>query len=311
MKNTLPIALFLSKDAEKISFFKETFKNNFALIPVSDSKDALDWIKNTPVELLILEKALLEGSLETLCKSAKKLTKGKNLPILLLSNTLKKSAILEALNAGVTDFIHEPLDEHEIQERVAVCLHPKQVNKKVGMIRSKIKASPLIPRNAKVLQEKTLIRDETLQIISNAKKGSIPLSVLMVHLDSLSKIQESFTPPSLKEFFEFLENFLTSHLRKYDSLVTEGPGQYLILLPKTSPSAAKIIAEEMQKEISTSTIVTSEKELLVTLSIGVVSFEKELSKSAKDFEKFDLCLERVKKSLIRSQKKSHTIISKT
>jgi len=178
------------------------------------------------------------------------------------------------------------------------------------MVRNKIKTSPLIPRNTKSLLDKTFIRDETLKIISTAKKGAIPLSVLMIHLDSFSRLQETLKEESLLSVFQFLEKFLKSRLRKYDTLLSEGAGQYLILLPKTSQSAAKIIAEDIRKEISTTNISTPLKEVLLTVSIGLVSFEKELSKSAKDFEQFDFCLERIKKSLART-KKGNTIILNT
>jgi diguanylate cyclase (GGDEF)-like protein len=159
-----------------------------------------------------------------------------------------------------------------------------------------------------MLQEKTLLRDATLKTITAAKKGAIPLSVLLIHLDNLSKLQDDLGTTSLEEVIAFIEKFLKNRLRKYDTFHIEAPGQYLILLPKTSQSAARAIAEDISKEISTTTIKTHAREALVTVSIGIVSFEKELSKSAKDFEQFDLCLEKTKKSLLRAQKKGNTII---
>ncbi len=306
MKNDLPIVLLYCKDPVKVAFFEKTLKGSFSLIHVEELNEGLEWLKASPIEVFILDRQDSDESLENICLSAQKAVKGKYLPILLISKSIKKSTVLEALNAGITDFIHEPLDSLEIHERITVYLYFRFVSKKMKLIRNQIKTTPLTPNNPKTLSSKTFIRDKTLKTISSSKKGAVPLSVLMIHLDSSSQLGKH----SPEEVFYFLETLLKERLRKFDTFTTEGPGQYMILLPKTSPRAALAIAQDIQKEISSREINTSIKDVLITVSIGIISFEKELSKSAKDFEKFDSSLEKVKKALIRSQEKGNTIISK-
>ncbi len=311
MKNTLPLVLLSCKDPTKAAFFKETLKGGFSLIHTENLEEALEWLQASQVDVFVLEKRHLDASLEEVCYTIQKAAKKKNLPILLLSKSIKKSIVLQALNAGITDFIHEPLDALEIEERISVSLYSKLISKKMKLVERKIKAVSLLPRNSKLLQEKTLILDKTLKTITSAKKGAVPLGVLMIHLDSSSKLKERLGENGLEEILCFLENLLEKRLRKYDTFMIEGTGKYLILLPKTSLRAAETIAKDIQTEVSTTTIITSTKEVLVTLSIGVVSFEKELSKSARDFENFDLSLEKVKKALVSSRKRGNTIVSNT
>lgn len=308
MKNTLPLLLLVSKDPAETAFFEKTLKNSFFLMHVNELAEGFQKLKDLPVELLILGKDFLSQPLEKICKNVQKITKAKNFPILLVSSSMKKETIASSLSAGITDFIHEPLDGLKIHERITVCLHSGGMTKKMKSVTGKIKTASAYAGNPKMFLEKTVLRDQTLKAISTAKKGAVPLSVLMIHLDTFAKLQKTLSTHDLKAIFQFLEKFLQSRLRKYDTFKVEGPGQYLIFLPKTSESAARIIAEDLRKEISTTTIPTSSKEMIVTVSIGVVSFEKELSKPAKDFEQFDLCLERVKKSLINAQKKGTIII---
>lgn len=308
MKNKLPLLLLVSKDPATVAFFEKTLKSNFSLMHVSELAEGFQTLKDLPIELLILGKDSFEQPLEKICKNVQKIAGTKNFPILLIASSMKKDAVIDSLIAGVTDFIHEPLDALKIHERITVCLHSRATTKKMKIVTGKIKTTSTSARNPKMFLEKTVLRDQTLKAISTAKKGAVPLSVLMIHLDSFAKLQKTLSANDLKEIFQFLEKFLKGRLRKYDTFMIEGPGQYLILLPKTSESAARIIAEDLRKEISTATIKTFSKEILVTVSIGVVSFEKELSKSAKAFEQFDLCLERVKKSLINAPKKGNTIL---
>lgn len=309
MRNNLPIALLICHDPVKISFFKDVLKGSFSLILAEDSDLGVEWLQSSPIEIVILDSTALNTPLENICKEARKTTKIKNIPILLISNSLDRSFILHALNAGVSDFLADPLSSEEVHTRIAVSLHSKLINKKMRFVQNKIKTGPLIPKSTKILKGRTFMREKTLQTIVSAKKGAIPLSVLMVHVDDLPRLQEMCGIAAIQEVLNFIETFLKTRLRKYDTLTSEGPGQYLVMLPKTSQSAAKVIAEDIRKEISHTIIKTSVKEVLTTLSIGLVSFEKELSKTAKDFEQFDLCLERVKKSLVRAQKKGSSLVS--
>jgi diguanylate cyclase (GGDEF)-like protein len=308
MTNSLPLILLVSKDQAETTFFEKTLKSSFSFMHVNEPAEGFQKLKDLPVELLILGKDPFAQPLEKICKNVQKITKTKKFPILLVASSMTKEMIAKSLTAGITDFIHEPLDGLKIHERITVCLHSRGMTKKMKSVTGKIKTTSTSARNPKMFLEKTVLRDQTLKAISTAKKGAVPLSILMIHLDTFAKLQKSLSTNDLKEIFQFLETFLQGRLRKYDTFRVEGPGQYLILLPKTSESAARIIAEDIRKEISTTTIATSSKEMIVTVSIGVVSFEKELSKSAKDFEQFDLCLERVKKTLISAQKKGTTII---
>jgi hypothetical protein len=54
---------------------------------------------------------------------------------------------------------------------------------------------------------------------------------------------------------------------------------------------------------------TSFTEILITISIGVLSFDKEPTGSAKDFEQFEKSIERVKQSLHLSERIANRVIS--
>ena len=311
MKSSLPIALLICKDLSKVSFFKNTLKGSFHIIHAEDSDTGLEWLKSSPIEIVLLESQAVLVPLQHVCSSIQKTSQTRHIPILLIANSIKKTMILEALQAGVSDFLHEPLDSLEVHERIAVCLQSKLINKKMKMVTSKIKSSPLVAQNSQAFLDRTLIRDKTLETIAAAKKGSAPLSIFMVHLDASTRLRKDLGEKGFKEVLSYIETLLQGRLRTYDTLMIEGAGQYLMLLPKTSQSAAKVIAEDIRKEVATTSFATSVREVLVTVSIGVVSFDKELSKSAKAFEQFDLCLTRVKESLVKAQKKGNTIVSST
>lgn len=299
-------ALLISTDQKKIDFFKNTLESSYKLICLSHYKEAPEWIKQTSISFIILDH--IDEPLHPICSLFKRTMRPNYIPILLITTSIKKNFIVNALHSGVADFLHEPLDPLEVHERIAVCLKSSQIHQKMQSMARKIRNFPFFLRKDTSFQERILIRDQTLKIISATKKDSIPLSILMIHLDSLQKLELLLGEKSLQELSELLGKFLNKNLRTYDTLLTEGIGQYLILLPKTSSNASKVIAEELRNQISTTSFKTAVKEVLVTISIGIVSFEKELSNSAKEFEQFDLCLDRVKSSLAKSQESGNLFI---
>ena len=91
MSPHLPLVLFFCKNPEKTSFLQETLKGTFSVVVVKDTEAVFDWLKNSPIEILFLDYPSVLKSLEDVCFGAQKLTKGKNLPILLIANSLQKS----------------------------------------------------------------------------------------------------------------------------------------------------------------------------------------------------------------------------
>lgn len=305
----LPTVFLLCTDPIKISFIKVHFKDIYYVTVADDCSSVLDWVKSIPPEIILLDFQSLDEPLINFCRHLRKLTEKKHIPIFLISKIIKQDIVSEALKAGVTDFIHEPLEAEEIFERIAVHFNPDVLNKKIKNITKKIRDPYLIPKNTQILLARTLIRDKSLRKIIETKKMSMPLSIFMVQLDALPSLLKSFKEEGVSEIVKQVEVLLKKRLRLNDFLITEGPGHYIILLPKTSSSAAKVIAEDIRKEISSTTLKAAKTEVLVTVSIGVISFEKELSISAKAFEQFEFCLEKIQKSLESSQKKGNIVIS--
>jgi PleD family two-component response regulator len=299
-------ALVISNDPGKAYFFKKNLNGIYSILEVENEEHAIAWLKSTPIELIFLDFQSLEGSLAAFCEEAKKLTKPRKAPIFLISSILKKTFAEETLKAGVSDFLHEPLNEDELHEKITNQLAPPFLNKKVKTITKKFKPHSLIPKNTNIFLDKTLIRDKTLKTIIETKKNATPLSVFTIQLDSVNKLLREVGEQGLYEITEQLETLLKLSLRQKDFLITESPGQFLLLLPKTSPTAGKIIAEEIRREVLSTPLLTSKSEILVTISIGIMSFDKDLSSSAQAFEQFEFCLEKVKKSL---PKKGNIIIS--
>jgi PleD family two-component response regulator len=186
----LPVALVVSDDATKLSFLKRTLKNSFHLIERSDVKSALELLKHSRVDLVILDARVQTGhSIET----AEKIRAAVFLdtPILLITSNIKKSFAEVALHSGITDFINEPLDKDEIQQRIAVALKNQSRPKKISQIAQR--STPRMKSSAS-LSTHAFLSDQAIKEIAKARKSSTIISLLMIELDDFKKIPDSKSP---------------------------------------------------------------------------------------------------------------------
>jgi len=309
LSKTLPVALLFCKDPNKVAFFRNFFQNLYFLIEVEDCASTIEWVKSSPIDLIFLDLHSLDQPIIEFCPYIRRLLGKKKTPIFLISTTLQKSLLEQALVSGISDFIHEPLDANEIEERITIQLHTSQTSRKVSKITSKLKPPSSLPKNVDFFLHKTLLGSEALKKIIETKKTMRPLCLLVVQIDRFSQIEKEVGIAGTAELKQQLEKLLCSHLRPNDFILTEGPFTYLLLLPKTSQRAGKIIAEDLRLDVSSIPLSTSTTEILITVSIGVLSFDNELSDSSKSFEQLTVCLERIKHSLPKSTSQGNIIIA--
>ncbi len=293
---SLPVALIVSEDVFKLSILKKAMKESFHLIERSDIASTLGLLKNTRVDLVILDSKVREGhAFET----AEKLRAAVLLdtPILLITSNIKKSYAQTALRAGITDFLNEPLEKDEIEQRIAVAFKAKDKPKKITQLAQlhtpKMKSSALLSKHE-------FLNDQAIKEIAKARKTSTIISLLMIELDDYKKIPSSKSSNALLH----LKKILQENLRKNDILIPQGPGKFIVLLPRTSHRAAEIIAETIRREV-----LRTSFSIPLSASIGLISMDKTIPAVGSAADDLQRLLEGVKRATVEAKKTGNKIVS--
>ena len=308
-RTSLPTLLLVTSDPIKVQFFKKSCIISHYIIHTPYGVKAKDCLHSMDVDIIILDVQTLDEPLMDFCRDLRQEPLMGKTSILLITNNIQKAFITSALNAGASDFLREPLDEQELYARLAVAKNAGLVSQKMSLITSKISTSPLMPQNTNLYLHRMLLSDDNVTEIARAKKFDTPLSILMIELDQFIILTEKWGELTVDEISAFIADFLEKKLRQFDTILPQGRARYLLMLPKTSPRAANAIAEDLRKEISIISIPTKNQDLAITVSIGIVSFDKKLSDVEDAYEQFNRSLQNVKKCLERAQKQGNTIIS--
>ncbi|WP_456434298.1 sensor domain-containing diguanylate cyclase [Thermosulfuriphilus sp.] len=115
---------------------------------------------------------------------------------------------------------------------------------------------------------------ETLEKeIIRAQRYRRPLSLLMLDVDYFKKINDSFGHVYGDIVLKTLAQIFTKSVRSCDLVARYGGEEFAIILPETPLTGALSLAERLRRKVQQSPILLNGKQVLVTISIGVVSYD--------------------------------------
>ncbi len=116
-KSQLPTLLLIADNPAVAHWIRKNLEGRFLLIQAATAENALQTIRLTALDFIILDSNFEESNALSLSHKARQINTV--IPIILLTGRLKKTFQEEALKAGVTDFLNDQLDLDELETRLA------------------------------------------------------------------------------------------------------------------------------------------------------------------------------------------------
>ena len=124
------------------------------------------------------------------------------------------------------------------------------------------------------------------RVSHQAERYARPFSLLMIDSDSLKEVNDAHGHEAGNRLLRQVVACIQSQLRQTDFIARYGGDEFVVLLPETPCSGAVGVAERIRRKVEASPLVTREKELTATVSIGIacypnhgVNFEAVLEKA--------------------------------
>jgi diguanylate cyclase (GGDEF)-like protein len=274
----IPIILLFTHSGSTRVFFKKTFREAFYILEVNSSSEVIEKLMSTKIEFVILDDKLAI-SLQELLKQIRVFPNLKQIPVLILSSNLKKSYMKELLTCGATEFLREPLDKETVLVTMNSATQLQAVQHKVSpLVQSIAQQLPsLAGKNVggkKLASSRVSIHDLALKEINKAIQNKQSISLLMINADHLDKVEIRWGKPALEELLEKVEAALKALLRPQDILTHPNPERFIVILPKTSSNAAKILAENMKEGLEHMKFTTQKGTVKLPVVIGVVTLSE-------------------------------------
>ena len=263
------------------NFFEEAVlvleHHNF--IFVTSAFAAMEQLNKSHIDCVIIDEKTPSIPLVTFCKKIRALKTYENLPILIITGQLKKSFANEMISAGANDFLREPLDQDEFFLRLQMMEERRSTEKKTIPLIYHLhrKEGEITP-----LKERILLDNRAAKMISEAINQGHSISLVMLEIDQYENIARTEGEEIANFLYSAFHAHLEKQIRHQDLLFRQKEGKFIIVLPKTSGRAAFFIAENIEETLETELFSINEKEIKVTVSMGIANLEgnKKIEKSS-------------------------------
>jgi two-component system cell cycle response regulator len=221
-------------------------------------------VREGSVTLLLLEltgdRDMLRESLSALQEEAAR----RPLPVLALVARDDPDRVVEAFEGGVADVGGLPLVEGELVARVRLMLRRANTS---GHLRARVRSARLRAMTDPVtkLYNRVYFDAEVARAIAVARQSNRPLTLLMVDIDSLKPINDSFGHAAGDRVLAGVAAQLIVSLRSNDIVARFGGDEIAVAMPDTDVDIAAHVARRLCAEIAELPIVS----VNVTVSIGV------------------------------------------
>ena len=235
------------------------------------------------------------------------ITKKLTFPLQVVSNTIhrvKAGDLSERVKVYSQDDIgdialafNEMLEEIETQQQL---LNEKVVQQHHVIKNSEERIHEMAFYDALTqLPNRTLLIDRLDKSIARAKRSNNYFPLLLLNLDNFKSINESVNHQAGDQLLQNVAAQLSSLIRNEDSVARISGDEFVVLLDDMETNKESVIKDaerialKIQKKISQS-IVIQEKEIAITMSVGIVLFPNDGQSSSELLKAADIAIYRAK-----------------
>lgn len=112
--------------------------------------------------------------------------------------------------------------------------------------------------------------------MEQSRRSGHPLALLLFDIDHFKRVNDEFGHATGDEVLRELVRTCRRCLRTADLLGRHGGEEFTVLLPETSPNAARYVGERIRRETESAVVREGEAEIRCTVSVGVAALTAEM-----------------------------------
>ncbi len=257
---------------------------------VENGAQAIDAFKDGGYDALVVDLYMPEfGGLDVI-EAAREVDP--DIESLILTGSASVEMAVEALRAGVYDYLTKPLESMTEFEMA---------------LKRALERRRLIKENKRLFEENKrlavtdpltgLFNRHRLQDVLNgelerASRYNRPLSIIMIDMDELKEINDSLGHPAGDEALNLVANAIAQCVRKVDLAARFGGDEFVIVLPEADVAVAISVAERINQEVAKLKV----EHIQLSISLGVAAWNKTYTSPETFIEAADRAMYQAKRS---------------
>jgi diguanylate cyclase (GGDEF)-like protein len=255
---------------------------NLNYIQFSDAREALEYLdnpKSKKINLVITdyEMPLMNGY--EFVKKIREKHSFEELPLLVVSGSEDTYMISRFLKIGANDYITKPFIKEEFLGRIKNALS-------LGGMFEKIK-NMAMSDHLTGLHNRVYFYDTGTKVFDMTKRASNPVAISMIDIDNFKIINDTYGHEIGDRALIHVAKTIKSSLRNSDILVRFGGEEFVVLLPNCEhEQAVKVMEKVCANVANTSLKIEDDRELHITVSIGVSPMKESIDSMVEEADKF-------------------------
>ncbi len=275
MKNSSTI-LVVDDEQSNTALLGEVLKKaGYSVNSANDGFKAIAACKVRTPDVIVLDLHMpLMGGMEVYSRLRSE-EKTASIPVIFLAARDKTLPNFSGDDASNEDIIFKPVEPNELLSRVKSVLKEKalrdELRKKEAQLRD------LTMTDALTSLKTSRYLDEFMQIgIKQAKRYSVPLSIVVVEMDNFEEISKAAGPKNFDVIVSQLAQLVAKQMRESDIVVRTGTAEFTVVLTCTSREGAIEVAERLRTSVVGSTFAVGAESKQLTASVGICQFAKHM-----------------------------------
>lgn len=248
----------------------------FKFINVSSAQELAKEITKEKTSLIFLNNVLPDVSnYQEICIALRSRKETETVPIIVLANRQEDPQTkIQLFKSGlVEDYVVLPASIEEISAKSEVYLEKQILEEELESKNTLLQKISITDALTKVYNRRYLVQRMNEEI-NKVKRYGYSVSCLMLDIDYFKKINDKYGHQQGDHVLKVLASLIKKNIRNVDIISRYGGDEMIILFPHTDLKGACVVTERLRTKIKETNFGQSKTPLKLTVSLGLVSFDK-------------------------------------
>jgi len=242
----------------------------------ANGQEAIDAVNEREFDALVLDLYMPEHTGLEVIDAARKIDP--DVQALILTGSASVETAVEALRAGVYDYLTKPLESMTSFElALSRALERRYLVKENKRLFEEIQRLA-VTDSLTGLFNRHKLQDSLDTEVERAKRYSRPLSIIMIDMDKLKIINDTYGHAAGDEALKLVSRSIQRSIRKVDLGTRFGGDEFIVLLPEADSEEAAAVAKRIREAI----LAVEFESGKLSVSMGVVQWHSGFD-TTKDF----------------------------
>ena len=241
---------------------------------LTDPGQTITLSQEAELDLIIVSFDLLDHDGLRLCSQLRSFERTRQIPILVVVDVEDQSRLMRALDMGVNDYLHRPLDKLELKARVNTQIKRERYTDRLRFNVTRSMELAVTDPLTGLYNRRHMDNQLAVQVTNAASRGKA-VAVLALDVDFFKPINDTHGHDVGDRVLQELATRLKAQVRAIDLCCRMGGEEFLVILPETDLQVGFTVAERLRRAIANKPFNAGAKQgpLAITVSIGVAGFE--------------------------------------